>query len=404
MLKVGFDISGLDPNFKAHAQRGIGRYVRQLHAGFLETDLKRETSDKNLNINFFDYREFLSNSIPEKLIDLLPYGRMTLKQQLMYPLKLKGPKTARFDVLHFPAHMDAPSWSSKPYIITVLDLIPLVLKELYLPDRPSAGFYFARWLERRAIINARLILAISQKTAADVVNILNVDPAKIRVTPLGIDSKFYEQMDLGAKTREEIDQELRIKYSLPDSAPLILYVGGIDQRKNIGTLLQLIAELKKWSKENNQIVPHLCLIGAVFEDRQYPLVLNKIKELGIENEVSFLGFVADQDLIPLYSIAAFFCFLSLYEGFGLPPLEAMAAGLPVIAANRSCMPEILGDAALLVDPDNLETICKKAIEILTNSDLRTNLIAKGKKRAANYTWSKTVDQTLSAYEDYAQLL
>jgi glycosyltransferase involved in cell wall biosynthesis len=400
MVKVGFDISGLDPNFKAHAQRGIGRYVRQLHEGFNNSP-DEILSSKKLSVKFFDYREFLTNSIPEKLIDLLPYGRMTLKQQLMYPLKLNSKKTSRFDVLHFPAHMDAPSWSSKPYIITVLDLIPLVLKELYLPDRPSAGFYFARWLENRAIKNARLILAISQKTADDVVNILNVDPSKIRVTPLGIDSKFFNHQNQNA---QNFSENLRQKYSLPKDSPLILYVGGIDQRKNISTLLQLVSELKKWAIANHRAIPHLCLIGAVYEDRQYPIVLRKIKELELEEQVSFLGFVADQDLIPLYSIAAFFCFLSLYEGFGLPPLEAMAAGLPVIAANRSCMPEILGEAALLVNPDDLQQVTRSAIEIINNSDLRSNLAFEGRKRASQYTWNKTVDLTLSAYEDYAKFM
>ena len=144
MQRIGFDISGIDPRFKAHAMRGIGRYVSNLHEGF-----KKQRSSL-IEVDFFDYSRFLTNSFPERLIDKLPYGQMTLKQQLVYPLKLNSKATEEFDILHFPAHMDAPSWSSKPYIITVLDLIPFILKELYLPDRPSYGFHFARWLEKKS--------------------------------------------------------------------------------------------------------------------------------------------------------------------------------------------------------------------------------------------------------------
>lgn len=388
MLNVGFDISGLDPNFKAHANRGIGRYVKNLYTGF-----QNNKEYKNqLNIDYFDYKLFLNNSLLEKAIDYMPYGQMTLKQQVIYPIKLKSKVTEKFDILHFPAHMDAPSWSSKPYAVTVLDLIPFIMKELYLPDRPSYGFWFARWLEKRAIKNADLILAISQKTASDVEKILQVPEKNIKVTHLGVDEKFFN-------FNEEVDDKaIRKKYGLSKDAPIILYVGGIDQRKNVKGLLTLISNLKIYALENKLIPPELLISGSIQSDLQFTKLQKLVDDLNIKEQVFYPGFIQDEDLLPLYDIASFFSFLSFYEGFGLPPLEAMARGLPVLASNTSCMPEILEAGACLVNPNNDDKIFELAVKLLYKKEFSLDYIEKGRRQAAKYSWDNTLSKTLNAYE------
>lgn len=386
MLNVGFDISGIDPNFKAHAKRGIGRYVKNLYKGF------QGAGFTNTNVDFFDYKLFLNNSSVEKLIDCLPYGQMTLKQQLVYPLKLKSSLTKKFDILHFPAHMDAPAWSAKPYAITVLDLIPFILKDLYLPDRPSYGFWFARYLEKKAIANAKLILAISEKTKSDVIDVLKVPEEKIKVTYLGIDDKFFSPP-------KEIDTKaLREKYGFSEDAPILLYVGGVDQRKNIFGLLRLVSQLKENALEKGLIPPELLISGSIQSDLQFPKIQSEINKLNIASQVFTPGYIEDADLLHLYKLATLFCFLSLYEGFGLPPLEAMASGLPVLASNTSCMPEVLESGATLVDPKSKEDIFREACNLIYNDEHRKNFVELGKKQARKFTWENTLSSTLNAYE------
>lgn len=168
MFTVGLDTSALDPSFKAHAGRGIGRYVTELKKYFDRND------ESTLKVGFFDHRSLRAPSWLERSIASLPAGRETVRQQIVYPLSLKLSRSAAFNVMHFPAHMDAPSWSMRRYIITVLDLIPLVCADLYKADRPGWRYRLARWLEIRAIKNASLVLAISENTARDVVRLLDI--------------------------------------------------------------------------------------------------------------------------------------------------------------------------------------------------------------------------------------
>ena len=147
MFSVGFDTSALDEGFKSHAHRGIGRYVRELTCYFN----RQQNSASAVQVGYFNHLSFVSGRIVKPLLKSLPAGVNTVRQQLLFPLQLSTGATSKFDCVHFPAHMDAPSWSHKPCIVTVLDLIPLILKDLYLPERGNFRFHFARWLEIRAI-------------------------------------------------------------------------------------------------------------------------------------------------------------------------------------------------------------------------------------------------------------
>lgn len=388
-MKVALDISALDPNFKEHAQRGIGRYVRELKNFFDTSSLAEGES-----LSYFHHRN-VGNKAAQKvseLIDCLPAGRATLKQQLLLPY-LYG-NLGKSQLLHFPAHMDAPARGMPPYVLTVLDLIPQVLSDLYKADKADWRFRLARHLENQSIRNAKLLLCISECTARDVNRVLGVPWEKLRVTPLGIDEKFFASVKL------EEPEALLDSLKLPFQTPLILYVGGIDPRKNWRFALSVIKELKSRAESSHGFVaPVLLMAGKIEQDREYPRLKAAIEELGLQACVRLLGFVEDGLLQQLYSISSAFFFPSLYEGFGLPPLEAMAAGVPVVSSNTSCMPEVLGQGALLIDPTNvreaanaLESLIKGSVDLATLKD-------EGKLQAKKFKWQSTGEKTLECYRE-----
>ncbi|RMG41383.1 MAG: glycosyltransferase family 1 protein [Candidatus Dadabacteria bacterium] len=384
MPTVGLDISALDPGYKEHAFRGIGRYVKKLKEYF---DSHRS---ELINIKYFDHTCFNAPRVVNSVVDALPAGKNTVKMQLLYPLQLNSRQLADMDYLHFPAHMDAPSWSSRRCIVTVLDLIPLVCKELYRKDRPDWRFKLARWLENRAIKSAELILAISHNTAKDVHRILGVPEERILVTHLGVDDVFFR---VPAISKEVVLS----KYHIPLNRDFLIYVGGIDQRKNMGFMLEVFRQVVHVYARERQAPPFLVLAGSIKKDRQYPNLCKKISECGCEELVIQAGYVPDGDLVALLKASTAFFFPSLYEGFGLPPLEAMAAGTVVISSNSSAMPEVLGDAALYFDPYDSDSAVRQILAVKDNHTLRESLIARGKDQAAKFTWERTGEATLKAY-------
>lgn len=390
---VGFDTSALDPSFKEHAARGIGRYVRELKR-FFDTCACHASAD--VSVAYFDHSLFTPPPMLDRLVEAAPLGRQTLRQQIVYPLYLGGQRTARFEALHFPAHMDAPSWSSKPYLITVLDLIPVVCRDLYAAVTPGWRFRLARWLELRAIRNAALIIAISQHTARDVERILGVPPENIVVTPLGVAPQFFRE----GSTIDE--PAVRARYGVPPDRPVILYVGGIDQRKNYRGLIDTFAEVLRGAGERGLPRPVLVLVGKISGDKEYPRLREVIASRGVDAAVIEAGFVPDDDLGALYQLSSVFLFPSLYEGFGMPPLEAMAAGLPVVSSSTSAMPEVIDTAGILYDPHDFAAGARAVLDILSEPELRASLSRAGRARAALFTWERTGALTLGAYETLAR--
>jgi glycosyltransferase involved in cell wall biosynthesis len=393
MLKVGFDISALDSSFKSHAHRGIGRYVRELKNHFdSQADLQNQ-----VRLGFFDHTNVQHPRLMDLITAATPVGRQTLKQQLCYPIGLKKIiKSNGFDYLHFPAHMDAPSWKLKNYVLTVLDLIPLVCETLYRPDKPGWRFKLARWLEIKAIKNASLIIAISENTARDVKNLLGIPAERIFVTPLGVDDRFFDKPD------DETMARVAKLYNIAPCSEFILYVGGIDQRKNMPGLIKAFDGVVSQCREKGEPTPILLMGGDISNDSQYPRLVELIREHGLEENVKLLGFLPEADLLAMFHLSTVFVFPSLYEGFGLPPLEAMASGLPVVSSNSSSMPETLSGAAVLVDPANSDLIAKEIYCLLRDSERRRDLAEKGKIRARSFSWRNTGEKTLAAYRQLLQ--
>lgn len=390
-LAVGFDTSALDATFKEHAGRGIGRYVRELTRYFDRLDGR----SGEVSVGYFDHTTFKSPLL-DTLISAAPAGRQTLRQQLVYPLHLGGSRTAGFDLLHFPAHMDAPSWSPKRYIITVLDLIPIVCRDLYEDAVGGVRFRLARWLELQAIRSAALILAISECTARDVQRVLGIPAERIRVTPLGVDAKFF------TVTPGAPDEALRARLRIPTGAPVVLYVGGIDPRKNYPWLIEAFAALVSARAERGETLPVLVMAGRIDRDREYPRFRALAARSGVVERIIETGYVPEEDLLALYGASSLLFFPSLYEGFGFPVLEAMAAGLPVVSSNTSSLPEVVGEAGLLVSPGETGPAVAGMQAILSGGELPERLRADGRARARRFSWDRTGEETVRAYATLGQ--
>ncbi len=289
----------------------------------------------------------------------------------------------------FVPYMGPPLFSPKPLVVTVHDLIPFLFPEYAYS--PLVKLY--NFLVKAAIPKACLILADSAHTRKDVIGFFKVSPEKVRVVYPGIGEEFKPVKD------EARLRAVRERYGL--SGRFFLYLGGFDRRKNIGLLLDAYQILR--NKLGNQ-APVLVIAGKA-PTRESPALLNPLKmvrERGLEDGVKFTGWVADEDKPSLYSMAEAFLFPSLYEGFGFPPLEAMACGCPVLASRSSSLPEVLGEAALLLDPNRPEDWAEGMEMVIKELDLAQSLQEKGVERAKIFTWESAARNVFSILEEAAR--
>jgi len=246
-----------------------------------------------------------------------------------------------------------------------------------------------RFLLRRGLLRARRIMAVSEATRRDVHDALGIPADRIRLAYNAPNPDFFKP---AAAARSRILERYQIDY------PFLLYAGNIRPQKNIPRLVEAFAVAREHlSRHPVYHNLHLIIIGD--EISRYPSVRHAVIQTRVEKSVRFLGFVPFEALRIFFESAALFVFPSLYEGFGLPPLEAMATGTPVVASNVSALPEVLGDAALLVNPENVFEIARAIQDALLDEDLRAGLIAKGKAQAARYSWDRTAREVLDVYRE-----
>lgn len=226
------------------------------------------------------------------------------------------------------------------------------------------------------------IITYSDSTKKDVIEFLNINEKKISVIPLGVEEKFKPASEKEIK-------KIKADLGLPDN--YIITLGTLQPRKNLEALIDAFARLKK-----DKAIPHkLVVVGE--EGWNNERLLTKLDRLDIAEDIVITGFIEDNQLPSLYSGATALVYPSLYEGFGLPVLEAMACGVPVACSNTSSLPEVAGEAALLFDPTDVDQIYSSMQELLSDDRLRNNLSEVGIKRARHFTWEKTAKQTLSLY-------
>jgi len=290
------------------------------------------------------------------------------------------------DLAHVP-YFASPRFPTVPTVVTVHDLIPLILPAY----RGSLLVRLYTRLVAAAARKAEAVITVSQASERDIVRYLHIPPERIQVT--------YEAAGEAFQPVEDEAQlaGVRQKYALPER--YLLYLGGFDQRKNLSALLRAFALLV-----NKQPQARL-VIACKLPGRDSPLFPDPrrlVRELGLEEKVVFTGWVAEEDKPALLSGATAFVFPSLYEGFGLPPLEAMACGTPVIASNRSSLPEVVGEGGILVEPTDVEALAEAMGALWVDEALRAELRQRALAQAAKFSWKQTALETLAVYRKAAR--
>ncbi len=346
---------------------GIGRYVVNLARA-----LRSIAPDLDLRL-FCDPTALSSRwALTNLSLADVPLSPFSLQQQWRVPPRLRQ---LRATLYHSPYYL-MPYRPGVPTVLTAYDVIPLVYPHYYT----AAQRLIFRLAHALALKTARITLAISEATKVDLVRRLGAQPDRIRVTPLAADPRFAPQPTAAIQTARD-------KYGLPDR--YLLYVGSNKPHKNLTRLVSAFS-----APEIRNPKPETPLVIAGSWDNRYP----EAKQLAAQHDhIRFLGPIDDADLPALYSGALAFVFVSEYEGFGLPPLEAMACGAPVLASNTSSLPEVIGDAGLLVDPHDVRAIAAALTHLIDDERLRADLSLRGLERAAQFSWERTARLTLAAY-------
>jgi glycosyltransferase involved in cell wall biosynthesis len=295
--------------------------------------------------------------------------------QAMLPRALRevGP-----DICHFTNYL-APLYSNCPYIVTIYDMTLFVTPRLHRFKK----LVLDRSLIPRVARRADAIITVSNSAREDIVRLLGVPRRKVKVIPGAVSSDFRPITD-----QAQLDA-VRARYSL--TVPYILYVGTIEPRKNLLRLVRAFAQLKKRG------LPHkLAIVGQ--QGWHWSPIVAEVERLGLKRDVVFTGYVPFEDLPALYSAAEAMAFPSLYEGFGLPVVEAMACGTPVVTSNSSSLAEVADGAALLVNPRSVTQMADALYNINHDPDLRADLSERGLERAAQFTWEQSARATLDLYE------
>ncbi|MGQ9492477.1 MAG: glycosyltransferase family 4 protein [Anaerolineae bacterium] len=302
-------------------------------------------------------------------------------EQISFPLACRS---ASVHLAHVP-YFAAPLCSPVPTVVTVHDLIPLLLPAY----RGSVLIRLYTWLVAAAARRAVRIITDSQFSKTDIVKHLHVPPKRVHAIYLAADPSCRP-------TREENTlANIRRRYGLPDA--YILYLGGFDRRKNVAMLLKAYSQVTQALRGT---APYLVVAGRL-PNKDTPLFPDPrriARELGVEKRVIFTGWIAEEDKPALYSGASLFVFLSLYEGFGLMPLEAMSCGTPVLVARTSSLPEIVGEGGRLVNPTNLDEVTEAMLTLLRDPELRRQLAQHALEQASQFDWEKTAKQTLEVYK------
>lgn len=363
---------GIDARFYGPIGKGLGRYTEKL-IEYLE-----RVADGDDEFFVFLRRDNVDEYVPSRSNFhkvLADYPWYTFREQVMFPLLLLK---YRLDLVHF-THFNVPIPYRRPSVVTIHDLILLHFPTVRNTTR-SRLTYGIKYLAYRlaiasAIGRARAVFAVSRFVEDDILRSFPGAAGKTVVT--------YEGCDFFPEPEAEIGSETAASRGI--LAPYFLYVGNAYPHKNLGSFIPLAKRF-----------PDVRFVLVGKEDHFYERLRHESESCGVDN-IRFVGFVSDSRLKELYRQATGYVFPSLYEGFGLPPLEAMRFGIPVIAADRGSLPEILGDAALYFDPDDPESLSLKVGDILTDSALRRELSSRGRDRSWTYRWKTMAEKSLQTY-------
>lgn len=368
----------IDARVISSRRSGVGEYTYQLlrHFPVIDRDLEYFLFLKKSSFEGERIKE-LSSSFKIEKISSYEGGNFLnfLKTHGELPVRLLFLKPNLF---HSPGPI-APLFKTCPTILTIHDLSFLKIDGIFGKFQKSYYKTFVPYIAKRV----DKIITVSNNAAMDIVELLNIPEEKIRVIYNGVDERF------SSGRSSERENVLKKRFGLND---YILFLGVLEPRKNVSRLIRAYSALSSELK-------HYKLVIAGGHGWLYEEMYSLVKELSLQNRVIFTGMVCDEELPDLYRGASLFVYPSLMEGFGIPPLEAMACGIPVIASNTSSFPEVLCDAALLVNPLNEEEITSAITGILTDKEVYQNLVNKGLKRASLFSWKESARRTLDVYRE-----
>ena len=371
---------GIDYTAAVRQGAGIGRYARNLVRALLDLDKQSEYVLLVAGAGIprvADLLEPLTSGAGAKLVNL-PVTDRTLAilwHRLRLPLWVEL-ACGDLDCFYSPDFTLPPVRRART-ILTVHDLSFMRVPEC---SEPGLRQYLLKAVPA-SVRRADCILADSECTRGDVIELLGVDAHKVKVVYPGVEPRFRPVQD----ARELA--AVRTRYALPNR--FVLGLGTLQPRKNFGRLIEGYAQIRCDLSEDTQLV----IAGG--KGWLYDDIFQRVEQLGLGNVVHFPGYVDDKDLPALYSLADLFAFPSLYEGFGIPPLEAMACGTPVVTSSVSSLPEVVGDAALLVKPTDVDALAEALREALLSRRLRDKLIQQGLDRAKEFTWARGARQVLA---------
>jgi glycosyltransferase involved in cell wall biosynthesis len=374
---------GINALFMQYPATGSGQYLMNLTKSLAEID------DHNEYI-LFGPQPALHNDkspFPYQVRPVAGFARKyeniekVLWEQITCPAAARAVKA---DVLHVP-YFAPPLFSRTPTVVTIQDIIPLRLPAY----RPTGKIKMYMDLVARAARRATMVIAISEHVRQDIIDKLHIPAKRIRVIYQAIGSEYQPVTD------QEKIKATRERYGLGER--YIFYIGGLDQRKNVSQLVRAFAHLQAQIGD-----PNLQLFISGNPDKQkgplFPDPRPVAADLGMSGQIIY-RFVEEEDKPAIYSGASLFVFPSIYEGFGLPPLEAMGCGAPVVCSNRTSLPEVVGDAAIMVDPDDTHALVDAIRSVLTNEALQADLRTRSLERAKQFSWRKTAQGTLAVYEE-----
>jgi glycosyltransferase involved in cell wall biosynthesis len=378
-MKIGIDIREL--SFSNNFKNGWYQYTYNLVSNLLAIDSNNDYTLLSIFSHGYGFKG--DERIPQQFIHRFPgrLSRIFLEQFKIFIEFFLG----KIDIFHGPCGFIPRSLSCKS-IVTIHDLIPF----------RDTEFMHSKWaipLKKRIYISAKradAIIAVSNFTKREIIESFDIDEAKIQVIYQGVSPVFFPVKD------DVKIQRIKNKYGL--NGPYLLFVGNIEPRKNLETLIRAVVELRNSTTYKYPLL----IVGN--KDPHFQTIWEVVRQLHAESAILFTGVVAGDDLPFLYSGAEVFILPSLAEGFGIPLIEAMACGTPVVASNRTSIPEIAADAALLVEPLNVEAMAGAIYRVLSDPSLRHRLIKNGLKRVKDFSWERTAAETLHVYEELGSRL
>lgn len=357
-----------------YRQSGVSNYIRHLVRGLAGLS----TTDEFLA--YLPSADARSDLPPSSHLQArpspLPLHRPALRiawEHSAFPLLLWRD---RVDLLHATMNV-APWWVPCPTVVTVHDLAYMRYPHVH----PWGRRVYLTLMTRLTLRRARAIVAVSQHTRQEIVDLLSVPPHRIHVLYEGVDADY-------APLPAAAVEAFRRRHSLPRR--YLLYVGNLEPRKNLPHLIRAFSRV---AAEEPELA--LVLVGA--QGWGYDAIFAQITALGLAERVLFPGFVPREELPLWYNGAEAFCYPSFYEGFGLPPLEAMACGTPVVVSTASSLPEVVGEAGLQVAPDDEQGLAAALLRLVRDADLRQELSGRGRERARRFSWQRMAQQTADLY-------